>query len=199
MELYIVMLENLKRYNVVLASKSPRRQELLRGMGVDFKVLTKETPETYDSTMPADEVPEFLSLQKSMAFSVDELPADFLLITSDTVVIVGDEILGKPKDRNDAFRMLELLSGKTHQVVTGVTVRSAQREVSFAVKSEVTFADLDEDEKAYYIDYCKPFDKAGAYGIQEWIGYVGISGLQGSFYNVMGLPTHRLYQVLKAF
>lgn len=199
MELYIVMLGNLKRYNVILASKSPRRQELLRGMGVDFKVLTKETPETYDSTMPADEVPEFLSLQKSMAFFVDELPADFLLITSDTVVIVGDEILGKPKDRNDAFRMLELLSGKTHQVVTGVTVRSAQREVSFAVKSEVTFASLDEDEKTYYIDHCKPFDKAGAYGIQEWIGYVGISGLQGSFYNVMGLPTHRLYQVLKAF
>lgn len=193
------MLGNLKRYNVILASKSPRRQELLRGMGVDFNVLTKETPETYDSTMPAEEVPEFLSLQKSMAFSVDELPTDFLLITSDTVVIVGDEILGKPKDRNDAFRMLELLSGKTHQVVTGVTVRSAQREVSFAVKSEVTFADLDEDEKAYYIEHCKPFDKAGAYGIQEWIGYVGIGGLQGSFYNVMGLPTHRLYQVLKAF
>ena len=193
------MLGNLKRYNVILASKSPRRQELLRGMGVDFNVLTKETPETYDSTMPAEEVPEFLSLQKSMAFSVDELPADFLLITSDTVVIVGDEILGKPKDRDDACRMLELLSGKTHQVVTGVTVRSAQKTNSFSVKSEVTFADLDEDEKAYYIDHCKPFDKAGAYGIQEWIGYVGISGLQGSFYNVMGLPTHRLYQVLKTF
>lgn len=193
------MLGNLKRYNVILASKSPRRQELLRGMGVDFNVLTKETPETYDSTMPADEVSEFLSLQKSMAFSADELPADFLLITSDTVVIVGDEILGKPKDRIDAFRMLKLLSGKTHQVVTGVTVRSAQRTNSFSVKSEVTFASLDEDEKTYYIDHCKPFDKAGAYGIQEWIGYVGISGLQGSFYNVMGLPTHRLYQVLKAF
>ena len=193
------MLGNLKRYNVILASKSPRRQELLRGMGVDFNVLTKETPETYDSTMPAEEVPEFLSLQKSMAFSVDELPADFLLITSDTVVIVGDEILGKPKDRNDAFRMLELLSGKTHQVVTGVTVRSAQKTNSFSVKSEVTFANLDEDEKAYYIDHCKPFDKAGAYGIQEWIGYVGISGLNGSFYNGMGLPTHRLYQVLKSF
>lgn len=193
------MLENLKKYNVILASKSPRRQELLRGMGVEFKVLTKETPETYDLTMPADEVPEFLSLQKSMAFSADELPADFLLITSDTVVIVDDEILGKPKDRNDAFRMLELLSGKTHHVVTGVTVRSAQKTSSFSVKSEVTFATLNEDEMTYYIDHCKPFDKAGAYGIQEWIGYVGISGLNGSFYNVMGLPTHRLYQVLKSF
>ena len=193
------MLENLKKYNVILASKSPRRQELLRGMGVDFKVLTKETPETFDSTLPADEVPEFLSLQKSMAFSADELPTDFLLITSDTVVIVGDEILGKPKDRDDAFRMLELLSGKTHRVVTGVTVRSEQKTSSFSVKSEVTFAELDEDEMTYYIDNCKPFDKAGAYGIQEWIGYVGISGLNGSFYNVMGLPTHRLYQVLKSF
>lgn len=193
------MLENLKKYNVILASKSPRRQELLRGMGVDFEVLTKETPETFDSTLSADEVPEFLSLQKSMAFSVDELPADFLLITSDTVVIVGNEILGKPKDRNDAFRMLELLSGKTHHVVTGVTVRSSQKTSSFSVKSEVTFASLNEDEMTYYIDHCKPFDKAGAYGIQEWIGYVGISGLNGSFYNVMGLPTHRLYQVLKSF
>ena len=193
------MLENLKKYNVILASKSPRRQELLRGMGVDFEVLTKETPETFDSTLPAEEVPEFLSLQKSMAFSADELPTDFLLITSDTVVIVDDEILGKPKDRNDAFRMLELLSGKTHHVVTGVTVRSAQKTSSFSVKSEVTFATLNEDEMTYYIDHCKPFDKAGAYGIQEWIGYVGISGLNGSFYNVMGLPTHRLYQVLKSF
>ena len=193
------MLENLKKYNVILASKSPRRQELLRGMGVDFEVLTKETPETFDSTLSAEEVPEFLSLQKSMAFPADELPADFLLITSDTVVIVGDEILGKPKDRDDAFRMLELLSGKTHRVVTGVTVRSEQKTSSFSVKSEVTFATLNEDEMTYYIDHCKPFDKAGAYGIQEWIGYVGISGLNGSFYNVMGLPTHRLYQVLKSF
>lgn len=193
------MLENLKKYNVILASKSPRRQELLRGMGVEFKVLTKETPETFDSTLSAEEVPEFLSLQKSMAFSVDELPADFLLVTSDTVVIVGGEILGKPKDRDDAFRMLELLSGKTHRVVTGVTVRSTQKTSSFSVKSEVTFATLNEDEMTYYIDHCNPFDKAGAYGIQEWIGYVGISGLNGSFYNVMGLPTHRLYQVLKSF
>lgn len=193
------MLENLKKYNVILASKSPRRQELLRGMGVDFEVLTKETPETFDSTLSAEEVPEFLSLQKSMAFSADELPADFLLITSDTVVIVDGEILGKPKDRTDAFRMLKLLSGKTHHVVTGVTVRSAQKTNSFSVKSEVTFAALNEDEMTYYIDHCKPFDKAGAYGIQEWIGYVGISGLNGSFYNVMGLPTHRLYQVLKSF
>jgi septum formation protein len=193
------MLSNLKKYHIILASKSPRRQELLRGMGVDFEILTKETPENYPSDLPLDEVPKYLSLQKSLAFNGDELPADYLLITSDTVVICEGEILGKPKDREDASRMLELLSGKTHHVVTGVTVRSAEKTKSFAVRSNVTFAELEQDEIDYYIEHCKPYDKAGAYGIQEWIGYVGISGLEGSFYNVMGLPTRKLYQCLKNF
>ena len=193
------MLSNLKKYHVILASKSPRRQELLRGMGVDFEILTKETPENYPSDLPLDEVPKYLSLQKSLAFNNDELPADYLLITSDTVVICEGEILGKPKDREDASRMLELLSGKTHHVVTGVTVRSAEKTTSFAVRSNVTFAELEQDEIDYYIEHCKPYDKAGAYGIQEWIGYVGISGLEGSFYNVMGLPTRKLYQCLNSF
>ena len=193
------MLSNLKKYHVILASKSPRRQELLRGMGVAFEILTKETPENYPSDLPLDEVPKYLSLQKSLAFDDDELPADYLLITSDTVVICEGEILGKPKDREDASRMLELLSGKTHHVVTGVTVRSAEKTELFAVRSNVTFAELEQDEIDYYIEHCKPYDKAGAYGIQEWIGYVGISGLEGSFYNVMGLPTRKLYQCLKEF
>ena len=170
------MLSNLKNYHIILASKSPRRQELLRGMGVDLEILTKETPENYPTDLPLDEVPKYLSLQKSLAFTDEELPADYLLITSDTVVICEGEILGKPKDKEDAERMLRLLSGKTHHVVTGVTVRSAKN-----------------------IEHCKPYDKAGAYGIQEWIGYVGISGLEGSFYNVMGLPTRKLYQCLKGF
>ena len=193
------MLINLKKYQIILASKSPRRQELLRGMGVNFEILTKETPENYPADLPLDEVPKFLSLQKSLAFKDNELPADFLLITSDTVVICEGEILGKPKDREDAARMLRLLSGKTHHVVTGVTVRSAKKTESFAVRSNVTFAQLDAEEIDYYIEHCRPFDKAGAYGIQEWIGYVGISGLEGSFYNVMGLPTRKLYQCLKGF
>ena len=193
------MLSNLKKYHIILASKSPRRQELLRGMGVDFEILTKETPEDYPADLPLDEVPKYLSLQKSQAFSDEELPKDYLLITSDTVVICEGEILGKPKDREDAMRMLQLLSGKTHHVVTGVTVRSAKKTESFAVRSNVTFAQLDEDEIDYYIEHCRPYDKAGAYGIQEWIGYVGISGLEGSFYNVMGLPTRKLYQCLKSF
>ena len=193
------MLSNLKKYQVILASKSPRRQELLRGMGVDFSILTKETDESFPPEMPLEEVPKYLSLQKSLAFNEDELPADYLLITSDTVVICEGEMLGKPKDKADAVRMLRLLSGKTHHVVTGVTVRSAEKTESFAVRSNVTFATLDDEEIDYYIEHCKPYDKAGAYGIQEWIGYVGISGLEGSFYNVMGLPTRKLYGVLKAF
>jgi septum formation protein len=193
------MLSNLKKYHIILASKSPRRQELLRGMGVEFSILTKETDESFPSDMLLDEVPQYLSLQKSLAFSDDELPANYLLITSDTVVICEGEILGKPKDKADAVRMLQLLSGKTHHVVTGVTVRSAEKTESFAVRSNVTFAQLDEEEIDYYIEHCKPYDKAGAYGIQEWIGYVGISGLEGSFYNVMGLPTRKLYGVLKTF
>ena len=182
------MLANLNKYQVVLASKSPRRQELLRGMGVDFMVLTKEIVETYPADMSPEEVPVYLSKIKSLEFNDKELPYDYLLITSDTVVICEGEILGKPKDREDAERMLQLLSGKTHHVVTGVTVRS-----------NVTFAALDDEEIDYYIERCKPYDKAGAYGIQEWIGYVGISGLEGSFYNVMGLPTRKLYQCLKTF
>ena len=193
------MLDNLKKYQVILASKSPRRQELLRGMGVDFAVQTKETPENYPATMPLDEVPQYLSLQKSQALLDNELPADYLLITADTVVICEGEILGKPKSTEDAFKMLSQLSGRTHHVVTGVTVRSAEKTESFAAISMVTFAPLEKDEIDYYIAHCQPFDKAGAYGIQEWIGYVGISGLEGSFYNVMGLPTRRLYQVLKGF
>ena len=193
------MLFNLKKYQIILASKSPRRQELLRGMGIEFSIMTKETDECFPPEMPLDEVPKYLSLQKSLAFADEELPADYLLITSDTVVICEGEILGKPKDREDAARMLQLLSGKTHHVVTGVTVRSAEKTESFAVRSNVTFAELDDEEIDYYIEHCKPYDKAGAYGIQEWIGYVGISGLEGSFYNVMGLPTRKLYGVLKAF
>lgn len=193
------MLSNLNKYNIILASKSPRRQELLRGMGVKFTILTKETPENFPAEMPLDKVPQFLSQQKSKAFDENELPENYLIITSDTVVIAENEILGKPKDRDDALRMLALLSGKTHHVVTGVTVRSAKKVKTFSVKSKVTFAALDADEMAYYVDNYRPYDKAGAYGIQEWIGYVGISGLNGSFYNVMGLPTRRLYQVLKDF
>lgn len=190
--------QHLETYKVILASKSPRRQELLRGMGVLFDCMTKETPECYPE-MPLKKVAGYLSRQKSMAFFDEELPEHFLLITADTVVIAENEILGKPVDRADALRMLNLLSGKTHVVVTGVTLRSKERIKTFSVSSSVTFATLDREVMEHYVDQYQPFDKAGAYGIQEWIGYVGISGLRGSFYNVMGLPTQRLYNALMKF
>ena len=167
-------------------------------MGVKFITLTKETPEDFPE-MPFEQVPKYLSRQKSLAFSDLELPENYLLITADTVVIAENEILGKPVNRDDALRMMHILSGKSHHVVTGVTVRSKTKMGTFSATSKVIFAPLDEEEMAYYVDQYKPFDKAGAYGIQEWIGYVGISGLQGSFYNVMGLPTRKLYQALKNF
>ena len=193
-----MILGHLDKYKIVLASKSPRRQELLRGMGVHFVTITKETPEDHPD-MPFEKVPEYLSRQKSLAFIDDELPENFLLITADTVVIAENEILGKPTDKADALRMLQLLSGRTHHVVTGVTVRSKDKMITFSATSQVTFASLDMEEMEHYVDQYQPYDKAGAYGIQEWIGYVGISGLQGSFYNVMGLPTRKLYQTLKEF
>lgn len=193
-----MILKHIEDYSVVLASKSPRRQHLLTMMDMTFTCVSKETPENYPD-MPLDQVPEYLSLQKSKAFFDSELPDNYLLITADTVVIADTEILGKPVDKADALRMLNILSGKTHDVVTGVTVRSKLKTESFSVKTEVTFAPLDNDEMEYYVDVFRPYDKAGAYGIQEWIGYVGITGIKGSFYNVMGLPTRRLYQVLKYF
>ena len=161
-----MILDALNRYSVVLASKSPRRQELLKGMGVRFVCITKETPESYPE-MPFDQVPEYLSLQKSLAFSDEELPENYLLITADTVVIAENEILGKPHDREDAIRMLQLLSDRTHHVVTGVTVRSKAKKETFSVTSRVTFARLDPEEMDYYVDTYRPYDKAGAYGIQE--------------------------------
>ena len=167
-------------------------------MGIRFECITKETPECYPE-MPLKKVAGYLSRQKSLAFTDGELPRNYLLITADTVVIAENEILGKPADRDDALRMLRLLSGKTHVVVTGVTLRTKEQTTSFSVSSSVTFATLDPEEMTYYVDRYRPFDKAGAYGIQEWIGYVGISGLRGSFYNVMGLPTQRLYNALKKY
>lgn len=193
------MLENLKKYNIVLASKSPRRQELLNGIGVDFSILTKDVDESYPSRLPLVDVAPYLSLKKAKAFESQELPENFMVITADTVVIAENEILGKPKDREDALRMLKLLSGKTHRVVTGVTVHTKESSKTFSVTSKVTFDELDNQEIEYYVDNYKPYDKAGAYGVQEWIGYIGVSGVEGSYFNVMGLPTHKLYTVLKKF
>ena len=164
------MLDNLKKYNIVLASKSPRRQELLKGIGVDFTILTKEVDESYPSRLPSIDVAPFLSLKKAKAFEDAELPDNYMVITADTVVIVENEILGKPKDRDEAIRMINLLSGKVHKVVTGVTVHTKDKTRTFSVTSKVTFEKLDNQEVEYYVDNYKPYDKAGAYGVQEWIG-----------------------------
>lgn len=193
------MLKNLEKYNIVLASKSPRRQDLLKGLGLDFVVMTKDVEESYPEGLNVEDVPAFLSKKKAQAFDDNMLPENFLLITADTVVICDDVILGKPKDDEDAEKMLKTLSGRTHKVITGVTVLTATKTRTFSVASEVTFDDIENEEIKYYVDVFQPLDKAGAYGIQEWIGYVGVTEVRGSYYNVMGLPTQRLYQVLKHF
>ena len=193
------MLTNLKKYNIVLASKSPRRQELLKGIGVEFSVLTKDVDESYSKNISVFDVAPFLSLKKAKAFEESELPENYLVITADTIVVVNDKILGKPVDAEDATNMLRLISGKKHSVITGVTIRTAKRIKTFSVTSKVSFDVLDEDEIEYYVSEFKPFDKAGSYGIQEWIGYIGVNNVEGSYFNVMGLPTHKLYQMLKFF
>lgn len=181
-----------KRLKIILASASPRRKELLAGLDLDFEVkVVKGVSESYPKTLRAEEVPQYISREKAAAYQVAD---DELLLTADTVVIVDNTILGKPHDADDARRMLRLISGRTHQVVTGVTLTTAKAQKTFGVSTDVTFRQLTDDEIDYYIAHYRPFDKAGAYGIQEWIGYIGVTSIHGSYYNVMGLPVQRIYQ-----
>lgn len=190
--------EKLAGYRLILASHSPRRRQLLAGCDLKFELAESyEVEEIYPHDLPADEVPLYLAGLKSKGYPA-QLGERDILLTADTVVIVGGEILGKPSDADDAVRMLRKLSGRTHRVVTGVVLRSARRTESFSVASSVTFRPLDE-EIGYYVEHYRPMDKAGSYGIQEWIGYVGIESIEGSFYNVMGLPVQRLYTALSDF
>ena len=184
---------------LILASASPRRKELLAGLGVDFVIDTGNTfEEVVPSGLSYPQVPEFMAKGKSHGFHRD-LEQNEILITADTMVLCEDEIMGKPKDREDAVRMIEKHQDNTHTVYTGVCIRSLEKEVSFTVATDVRFGNLTPDEISYYIDTCKPFDKAGAYGVQEWIGYAAIKGIEGSYFNVVGLPVHRLYNELKSF
>lgn len=193
----MLLQDRLKNYRLILASASPRRRELLAACDLDFTLAEKfECEECYPADLEADKVAEYLSQLKSNAYP-HALASNDILLTADTVVIASGEILGKPKDSADAERMLRLLSGATHKVVTGVTLRTAKQTISFSAESSVTFRTLEAEEIAYYIKKYRPLDKAGAYGIQEWIGYIGIEGIEGSFYNVMGLPVQRLYAALK--
>ena len=184
------------KLKIILASASPRRRELLAGLDLDFEVkVIKGVSERYPEDLPAVEVPQYISREKAAAYKVAD---DELLLTADTVVVVDNTILGKPHDAADAHRMLRMISGRTHQVVTGVTLTTVQKQKTFAVTTDVTFRELTDEEIDYYIEHYRPFDKAGAYGIQEWIGYVGVTGLNGSYYNVMGLPVQRIYQEIMA-
>jgi len=180
---------------LILGSKSPRRQELLGGLNIPFEVRTKETDESYPASLPSHEVPEYIAKLKAAAFA--DLSAEDTLVTADTVVIVGDEILGKPHTREEAITMLRKLQNRTHQVVTGVCIRHGEKQISFSDETIVHFTALTDDEIAYYIDNYRPYDKAGAYGVQEWIGYVAVDSMEGSYFNVMGLPIHKVYQALK--
>lgn len=189
----------MMNYKIILASNSPRRRELLAGLGVDFDVrVLPDIDESYPPTLPAAETAEYIAQKKAQAYQ-RVMAADELIITADTVVIVNDEVLGKPADDQEARDMLRKLSGRTHQVITGVCLTNRNQSHHFSVKTDVTFKPLTEEEITYYIDNYKPFDKAGAYGIQEWIGYIGCTGLHGSYYNVMGLPVQRIYTELQEF
>lgn len=190
------MLDNLKKYNILLASKSPRRRELLSQLRVPFTVISLEDiSENYPESLSAIEVPKYLSEHKAAAYS-HMLKENDLIITADTVVILNNKIYGKPKDATEAYNMLMALSGQTHQVVTGVTIATTQKQVSFSCVTNVSFSKISPEDALYYIDTFQPYDKAGAYGIQEWIGCVAVKGIDGSYYNVMGLPVHQLYKVL---
>lgn len=189
---------NLGSSRIILASKSPRRQELLKGLCVDFDIKTKEIDESYPANLKEAEVPTFIALKKADAFKEELAPND-ILITSDTVVCLDGEILEKPVDDNDAKRMLTALSGKQHTVYSAVCLTSKNKQISFCDSTLVKFKVIGQEEIEFYIEKFKPFDKAGAYGVQEWIGYIGIEQMIGSYYTVMGMPMHLLYDELKKF
>lgn len=191
--------DKLKSYNVILASASPRRRELLRATGIEYSLAPKfECEELYPTTLAAEDVAAYLSELKSRAYPMP-LALNDILITADTTVVIDNKVLGKPATEAEARKMIGRLAGREHSVVTGVTLRSVDYTRSFASTSRVRFAPLTEEQITYYVENYKPMDKAGAYGIQEWIGYVGIESIEGSFYNVMGLPVQRLCRELECF
>jgi len=192
-------LKELLKYNLILASRSPRRQMLLKGLDLDFQIIVKSNDENYPSDMPLEEVPEYLSKIKATAIDLTTRGSNSIVITADTVVILNNEIIEKPKSEEEAFAMLQKLSGKSHTVITGVSLTSIEKQISFSASSKVYFKELNIQDIEYYVNRYQPFDKAGSYGIQEWIGYIAIESIEGSFYNVMGLPTQLLYEKLIEF
>ena len=182
---------------IILASNSPRRKELLSSLGYDFEVVKVDCDEAYPSALDINEVAGYLSKLKADAYV--ELQEGQLLITSDTIVVQGNTVLGKPKSKSEAHEMIKSLSNSTHEVHTGVTIRSLKKSVTKTDVSKVTFSEINDEENEYYLENYKPFDKAGSYGIQEWIGMAKITKIEGSFYTIMGLPTHLVYEIIKSF
>lgn len=192
------MLDNLKKYRLILASNSPRRRELLSGLGVDYEVRTlPDVDESYPPSLQGADIPLYISREKANAYR-PLMQRNELFITADTIVWIDGRVLGKPADREDAVQMLRLMSGRIHEVFTGVSLTTTDWQRSFAAATEVRFAPLTEEEIAHYVDRYRPMDKAGAYGVQEWIGFIGVEYISGSYYNIMGLPVQRLYRELKA-
>ncbi len=189
----------LKKYNIVLASKSPRRRQLLEEMDIDFEVRTKNVDESFPENLIKEQVAIYLCEKKAAAFTHAEIGDNDLIITADTIVCLNEKIFNKPGDRAHAIKMLEELSRKKHEVITGVCLRTREKQVSFCVTTDVYFKNFTTEEITFYVEKYKPFDKAGAYGIQEWIGHIGIEKIEGSYFNVMGLPTARLYKALMDF
>ena len=193
------MLDNLKKYRLILASNSPRRKELLAGLGLDYEVRTlPDVDESYPESLQGGDIPLYISRMKADAYK-PMLQPDELMITADTIVWMDGMELGKPRNKYGAIEMLKQLSGGVHYVYTGVSITTQIRQESFYVATEVRFANLTDEEIEYYVDTYQPMDKAGAYGVQEWIGYIGVENIQGSYFNVMGLPVQRLYTELKKF
>jgi septum formation protein len=196
---YTKMWKNLSNKKLILASNSPRRKELLGGLGLPFEVRLKDgIDESYPDDLTGEDIPLHIAFKKAQAY-LPELAEDELLITADTIVWLDGRVLGKPKDAGDARLMLQALAGRTHQVITGVCMATREKRLAFASVTDVTFASLTPEDIAYYVDHYRPFDKAGAYGIQEWIGFVGVERIEGSYYNVMGLPVKRVYEMLQQF
>ena len=190
------MLDNLEKYQVSLASGSPRRRELMAGLGVNYEVrILPDVDESYPDTLQGEEIPLYIAKEKADAY-IPMMQPDELIITADTIVWLDGKVLGKPRDREDALQMLRTMSGRTHEVFTGVCITTTDWQRSFTAQTEVRFATLSEDEIIYYVDNFKPMDKAGAYGVQEWIGFIGVENISGSYYNIMGLPVQKLYREL---
>lgn len=191
------MLDNLNKYRIVLASNSPRRKELLSGLGLSYEVkVLPDVDESYPEGMDCMEIPRYIACRKAEAYR-SLMQADELLITADTIVWLDGRVMGKPADEKEASLMLHALSGHTHQVITGVCLTTGHLQRSFSTRTDVTFATLTDEEIAYYVDKYRPMDKAGSYGVQEWIGFIGVEKISGSYFNVMGLPVQRLYTELR--